>query len=62
VRNGDKTVIVTSASQGIGAGLVTAFLERGYSVVATSRNMTKSKAIIASEKLALVDGGAHVGK
>src|SRR6516165_7272949 len=56
VRNGDKTVIVTGASHGIGAGLVTAFLERGYSVVATIRNMTKSKAFIASEKLALVDG------
>ena len=56
MRNGDKTVIVTGASQGIGAGLVTAFLERGYSVVATIRNMTKSKAFIASEKLALVDG------
>src|SRR5262245_58627166 len=29
-----KTVIVTGASQGIGAGLVKAFLERGYQVVA----------------------------
>jgi NAD(P)-dependent dehydrogenase (short-subunit alcohol dehydrogenase family) len=56
MRNIDKTVIVTGASQGIGAGVVKAFLERGYSVVATSRNMMKSKAFIASEKLALVDG------
>ncbi|MGO7203748.1 SDR family NAD(P)-dependent oxidoreductase, partial [Rhizobium ruizarguesonis] len=30
-----KTVIVTGASQGIGAGLVNAFIERGYNVVAT---------------------------
>jgi NAD(P)-dependent dehydrogenase (short-subunit alcohol dehydrogenase family) len=51
-----KTVIVTGASQGIGAALVKTFLERGYSVVATSRNMTKSGAFAASDKLALVDG------
>jgi NAD(P)-dependent dehydrogenase (short-subunit alcohol dehydrogenase family) len=56
MRNGDKTIIVTGASQGVGAGVVKAFLERGYSVVATSRNMTKSKAFTASEKLALDDG------
>ena len=30
-----KTVIVTGASQGIGAGVVQAFLNRGYNVVAT---------------------------
>jgi NAD(P)-dependent dehydrogenase (short-subunit alcohol dehydrogenase family) len=56
MRNADKTIIVTGASQGIGAGVVKAFLERGYSVVATSRSMTTSKVFIASEKLALVDG------
>jgi NAD(P)-dependent dehydrogenase (short-subunit alcohol dehydrogenase family) len=54
--NEPKTVIVTGASQGIGAGLVKTFLERGYSVVATSRDMTKSGAFVASDKLALVDG------
>jgi NAD(P)-dependent dehydrogenase (short-subunit alcohol dehydrogenase family) len=32
-----KTVIVTGASQGIGAAVVQAFLARGYNVVATSR-------------------------
>jgi NAD(P)-dependent dehydrogenase (short-subunit alcohol dehydrogenase family) len=31
--NEPKTVIVTGASQGIGAALVKTFLERGYSVV-----------------------------
>ena len=48
MRNEDKTVIVTGASQGIGAGVVKAFLERGYSVVATSLDMMKSNAFIAS--------------
>ncbi|HET6418714.1 MAG TPA: SDR family oxidoreductase [Geobacteraceae bacterium] len=54
--NTQKTAIVTGASQGIGAGLVKAFLERGYSVVANSRNITRSGAFEASDKLALVDG------
>ncbi len=54
--NEPKTVIVTGASQGIGAALVKAFLERGYSVVANSRNITKSGVFVASGKLALVDG------
>jgi NAD(P)-dependent dehydrogenase (short-subunit alcohol dehydrogenase family) len=51
-----KTVIVTGGSQGIGAGAVKAFLARGYNVVATSRNVTKSKELPSSAKLALVDG------
>jgi NAD(P)-dependent dehydrogenase (short-subunit alcohol dehydrogenase family) len=54
--NGSKTVIVTGASQGIGAGIVTTFLERGYRVVANSRNITKSGAFEASDRLAMVDG------
>jgi len=51
-----KTVIVTGASQGIGAGAVQSFLDRGYNVVANSRNISKSGAFKASNKLALVDG------
>jgi NAD(P)-dependent dehydrogenase (short-subunit alcohol dehydrogenase family) len=51
-----KTVIVTGASHGIGAGLVKAFLGRGYNVVANSRNISKSGAFEISNKLALVDG------
>ena len=51
-----KTIIVTGASQGIGAGVVQAFLDRGYNVVANSRNIIKSGAFAASEKVALVDG------
>jgi len=54
--NEPRTVIVTGASQGIGAALVKTFLERGYSVVANSRNITKSAAFVPSDKLALVDG------
>ena len=51
-----KTAIVTGGSQGIGAGLVKAFLERGYNVVANSRKITKSGAFKASDEVALVDG------
>ena len=51
-----KTVIVTGASQGIGAGVVKAFLARGYDVVGTARSATKSKELPASDHLALVDG------
>jgi NAD(P)-dependent dehydrogenase (short-subunit alcohol dehydrogenase family) len=51
-----KTIIVTGASQGIGAGVVQSFLDRGYNVVANSRNISKSEAFKASEKLVLVDG------
>ena len=54
--NESRTVIVTGASQGIGAALVKTFLARGYSVVANSRNMTRSGAFVPSDKLALVDG------
>jgi NAD(P)-dependent dehydrogenase (short-subunit alcohol dehydrogenase family) len=51
-----KTIIVTGASQGIGAGVAQAFLDRGYNVVANSRNISKSETFKASEQLALVDG------
>ena len=51
-----KTVIVTGASQGIGAAAAKAFLARGYNVVATSRNITKSNELTASDRLVLVDG------
>src|SRR5260370_22560891 len=51
-----KTAIVTGASQGIGAGLVEAFLKLGYNVVGNSRNITKTNPFQASVNLALVDG------
>jgi len=53
-----KTAIVTGARQGIGAGLVEGFLEAGYNVVATSRNVISS--LTASRSLVLVDG--DIGK
>jgi NAD(P)-dependent dehydrogenase (short-subunit alcohol dehydrogenase family) len=52
-----RTVIVTGASQGIGAAVVQAFLARGYNVVGTARNATKSKELSASDALALLDAG-----
>src|SRR5438270_11918566 len=51
-----KTAIVTGASQGIGAGVVKACLARGYDVVGTARSATKSKELLASDHLALIDG------
>src|SRR5437660_3407057 len=51
-----KTVIVTGASQGIGAGIVRVFLARGYNVVGTARNATKSRELSTSDHLALIDG------
>src|SRR5262245_14392901 len=37
-----KVAVVTGASQGIGAGLVRGFLDRGYRVVANSRSIEPS--------------------
>ncbi len=54
--SGQRTAIVTGASQGIGAGIVNAFVERGFNVVATSRNMAQSTEVAASDRVALVDG------
>src|ERR1700694_5134780 len=51
-----KTAIVTGASQGIGAGIVKAFVERGFNVVANWRKVTRSAAVAASDRVALVDG------
>src|SRR5258706_14101492 len=50
-----KTVIVTGASQGIGEAVVKAFLDRGYKVVATSRDVSTA-GFAPSSNLALVDG------
>src|SRR5215469_12430458 len=55
-----KTAIVTGASQGIGAGIVKAFVERGFNVVANSRKVTQSAEVAASNRVALVDG--HIGE
>jgi NAD(P)-dependent dehydrogenase (short-subunit alcohol dehydrogenase family) len=50
-----KTVLVTGASQGIGAAIMQAFLNRGYNVVASARTMTRA-GFAPSPQLALVDG------
>src|SRR6266702_662986 len=54
------TAIVTGASQGIGAGIVKGFVERGFNVVANSRKVTQSTEVAASNQVALVDG--HIGE
>src|SRR6476661_713673 len=55
-----KTAIVTGASQGIGAGIVKAFVERGFNVVANSRKVSQSTEVTASDQVALVDD--HIGE
>jgi NAD(P)-dependent dehydrogenase (short-subunit alcohol dehydrogenase family) len=55
-----KTAIITGASQGIGAGIVNAFVERGYNIVATSRKISQSAEVRAGDHVALVDG--HIGE
>jgi NAD(P)-dependent dehydrogenase (short-subunit alcohol dehydrogenase family) len=50
-----KTMIVTGASQGIGAGVTKAFIKRGYNVVANSPKITESE-FTRTDRLVLVDG------
>ncbi len=50
-----KTMIVTGAGQGIGAGVTNAFIERGYNVVGNSLNITAST-FAATDRLAVVRG------
>jgi NAD(P)-dependent dehydrogenase (short-subunit alcohol dehydrogenase family) len=49
------TVLVTGASQGIGVAIAHAFLDRGYNVVGTARNMSRA-GLAPSPQLAMVDG------
>jgi len=56
-----KTVIVTGASQGIGAAIANLFIDLGYNVVANSRNISAKNELRRSDNLALVDGDiSHV--
>jgi NAD(P)-dependent dehydrogenase (short-subunit alcohol dehydrogenase family) len=50
-----KTMIVTGAAKGIGAGVTKAFIERGYNVVANSLNITAST-FATTDWLAVVRG------
>jgi NAD(P)-dependent dehydrogenase (short-subunit alcohol dehydrogenase family) len=50
-----RTMIVTGAAKGIGAGVTNAFIERGYNVVANSLNITVST-FAATDRLAVIQG------
>jgi NAD(P)-dependent dehydrogenase (short-subunit alcohol dehydrogenase family) len=50
-----KTMIVTGASQGIGAAVTMELIKRGHNVVANARNFTDS-AIAPGGRLALIEG------
>ena len=50
-----KTMIVTGAGQGIGAGVTNAFIERGYNVVGNSLNIA-GFSFPATDRLAVVPG------
>ncbi len=51
-----RTVIITGASQGIGAGLVTAYLQKGWNVIGTSRRISETASFDRSDRLKLMDG------
>lgn len=51
-----KTAIITGASSGIGLGLTTALVERGYHVVANSRRITAARTVTSSSDVVLIDG------
>lgn len=46
-----KTIIVTGASQGIGAAVANLFLDRGYNVVGNSRNISRRAAALVQAGL-----------
>jgi NAD(P)-dependent dehydrogenase (short-subunit alcohol dehydrogenase family) len=51
-----KTVVITGASKGIGAGLVRTFLDKGWNVVGTSRRIAGTDVFERSDRLELLDG------
>src|ERR1700756_2070963 len=51
-----KTIIVTGASQGIGAAVANLFLDRGYNVVGNSRHVSDKNEIRRTDNGALEDG------
>jgi NAD(P)-dependent dehydrogenase (short-subunit alcohol dehydrogenase family) len=51
----NKTAIVTGASQGIGAAIVQAFLDRGYNVVGNARSFSKAN-FTPTPNLVFVEG------
>jgi len=51
-----KVAIVTGASSGIGLEMVKRLIEKGYRLVANSRNITSAKTLHNTADLKLVDG------
>src|SRR5258707_6220527 len=51
-----KTIIVTGASQAMGAAVASLYRDRGYSVVGNSRKISDKSQLRRSDNLALVDG------
>ena len=56
----NPVAIITGASSGIGLGITQALIAKDYRIVATSRTISKSKDLQASENLLLIDG--DIGK
>jgi NAD(P)-dependent dehydrogenase (short-subunit alcohol dehydrogenase family) len=54
--NEKRVAVVTGASSGIGLGITTTLLERGYRVVGNSRTISQSTVLQRSADLILVDG------
>jgi NAD(P)-dependent dehydrogenase (short-subunit alcohol dehydrogenase family) len=54
--NKKRVAVVTGASSGIGLGVAQALLERGYSVVANSRSISKTREFESSHDIVLVEG------
>src|SRR5262245_55985921 len=54
--NNKQTVVITEASSGIDLDLTHGFLEAGFHVAASSRNVTRSQRLTAGGNLLLVDG------
>lgn len=52
----NRAAIVTGASSGIGLAIAKALLERGYGVVATSRNASRCGELAGNSNVAFVDG------
>jgi NAD(P)-dependent dehydrogenase (short-subunit alcohol dehydrogenase family) len=55
-----KTIVVTGASQGIGAAIANLFLDRGYNVVGNSRRISQKNDLPRTDALVLVDGDIGV--
>jgi NAD(P)-dependent dehydrogenase (short-subunit alcohol dehydrogenase family) len=56
---GQKVAIITGGSQGIGASLITAYLQRGWSVVATARAPAHLEDNLAAAALQLEQAEIH---